>query len=497
MQAGDPQRIGPMLRIAQHVQPDVIRLLWTDAQRMPLDRQAEYVSWLKDKLRESGQRVTVHVHTTPRVEEEVSNFAWVYKQIQPFVENYDPKTEHIMINASGGTSIMTAAWIVAKKSLGNMELFISSVESGVQPLELPPALDIRLDEFFGIRPSKLMQRLNDGDIRLNTAFDTLITNSTRFKEALLQSQAVARFKENVLIVGAPGTGKSVLAQAIHDASGREGDFISVDCGSLIDEVSIRELYGWKKDSFTGANGDRKGLIKEAENGTIFLDEIGNAPPDVQKDLLHFLQTGRIRPLGQSNEEDVNARVITATNANLRSRVLDGTFRQDLHDRLSTFVIKLPSLQERPKDIMLLAEGLLQRINDKHREIIEADGGAIKHFGTGVERSLKKYAWPGNVRELENMITRLVILGDPHCNKIAAADIEAELSQTVLEDKSQILGRPLGEGFVLEAVLDEVQRHYVRRALLETDGNRSKTERLLGLSRTKLRGIMQKNIIDVP
>ncbi len=241
------------------------------------------------------------------------------------------------------------------------------------------------------------------EIQLDHDFNNIITQSEKFKRILRKVEKVASAKTSVLITGESGTGKELLARAIHNISNRSHQpMIKVNCAALPSELIESELFGHEKGAFTGGISARKGRFELAHKGTIFLDEIGEMPVDLQAKLLRVIQEGEFERLGSEKTMQVDVRLIAATNRKLEEAVEKGEFREDLFYRLNVFPIQIPSLRERKEDIPLLVKFFLQ----KYESIV---GRAIENVSTGVIEKLMRYHWPGNIRELENVIERSMII----------------------------------------------------------------------------------------
>jgi two-component system response regulator HupR/HoxA len=286
---------------------------------------------------------------------------------------------------------------------------------------------------------------------------------------------------SVLITGASGTGKELLARAIHNGSGRaEQPFVVENCGALPDDLLESELFGCKKGAFTGAYQDRIGLFEVADGGTIFLDEIGETSPAFQVKLLRVLQEGEIRPLGAQRPRKVDVRVIAATNRNLVGEVETGRFRRDLYYRLAAFPIHLPSLAERAMDVPAIAARILGDVNRAfHRDVPGFAGETLA--------AMMRYEWPGNVRELANEIQRMVALSDHDC--ALPPDL---LSSRILQTAKMGNGCDgAGERPQLKERVEALEREVIAEALDRLSGNISRVAAELGLSRVGLRAKIQR------
>jgi DNA-binding NtrC family response regulator len=282
------------------------------------------------------------------------------------------------------------------------------------------------------------------------------------------TQIIDRVKDNratVLVSGESGTGKELVARAIH-YSGKfaRAPFIAVNCGAIPENLLEAELFGYTKGAFTGANENRDGFFQAAQNGTIFLDEIGNAPLGAQNRLLRVLQEKEVTKVGSQKAEKLEVRVIAATNSDLEELIRKKTFREDLFYRLSVVTVEVPPLRERPSDIPLLVEQFLQKYGVEYKDrIVRISDEALE--------VLKRYSWPGNIRELENVVQRAVIMCD--------GEITLQHLPDVLKYKIDFPKK----GF---KTLHEKEREYIEEVLLFTQGNKTKAAEILGINRKTLR-----------
>lgn len=477
---------GPLLAIARKVEPTHLDVLWDDGGvKVPLSDAQQYQAWLMQQLAAASLRPTITIH--PCQEAKVVDFAWVYGQIERLAKVVDLEDGQTSVNASSGTWVMSACWIVFKKATGlNLHLYQSSKEGGVVPVQLPPNLAIDMAEVVQGRLSPLFDAHLRGDLRINLPdYRDWIMQSPRMKETLFQAHLVAKITDvPVLLLGPPGVGKSRIAKMIHELSGLAAPaWVTVDCGTLLDARSIAELWGWEKGAFTGATERHEALITAADKGTVFFDEVGNAPAMTQQNLLRLLQEKKYRPAGAAKEQSIETRVIAATNSDLREKIRDGSFRQDLFDRLSGFVIDIPPLKDHPEDIVPLSQSLLRKFNDSWGQEIKKQNGSLKVFTAEAQRELQRYDWPGNVRELENVVKRIAILTIYRKDDINGDDVRRELTAARSKSADAVLGKSIGGGFKLQDVLNDVSFHYVRMADAQARGNKSEMAELLGYGRT--------------
>ena len=310
-------------------------------------------------------------------------------------------------------------------------------------------------------------------------FESIIGESSAMREVLQQLEKVLDTRATVCIEGETGTGKELIASAIHYQSRRHDKlFVAQNCAALPENLLESELFGHKKGSFTSADSDKKGLFEIADGGTLFLDEVGEMPLSLQAKLLRTLQEGAIRPVGSTSEKQVDVRILCATNRDLAAEVEKGAFRQDLFYRLMVFPIRLPPLRERREDIPLLAEHFLARyVQEYRRHIAGLSQEALD--------ALANYSWPGNIRELENEIQRLVIQAEP------GAWIEvAELSPQIRKVEGT-LSRIAPKKGTLKEMMEQVERWLITEALRDNDGNKTRTAQILGITREGLHKKLSK------
>jgi Nif-specific regulatory protein len=311
------------------------------------------------------------------------------------------------------------------------------------------------------------------------SFDSIIHQSSQMKQLITQLKKVLDTRATVCIEGETGTGKELIASAIHYQSRRADKmFVAQNCAALPETLLESELFGHRKGSFTGADTDKKGLFEIADGGSLFLDEVGEMPLSLQAKLLRVLQEGTIRPVGSTQERQVDVRIICATNRDLAKEVERGTFRQDLFYRLMVFPIRLPPLRERREDIPLLAEHFLKRYSSEYRRNIAG-------LNQEAVDALTNYAWPGNIRELENEIQRLVIQADD------SGWVEVEHLSPQLRKVEGTLARIAPKKGTLKEMIEQVERWLLAEALREHDGNKTRTAATLGITREGLHKKLSK------
>jgi two-component system response regulator HydG len=323
----------------------------------------------------------------------------------------------------------------------------------------------RLMELFELRQHVF--RLETNLLASCPHFESFVFASAAMQKVLERAQAAAASDAAVLIVGETGTGKEMLARAIHGASPRfRGTFLPVNCGALPSALVESELFGSRKGAFTGAYADTAGLFAAAHQGTIFLDEIGEMPREVQVKLLRVLQGGELRPVGSSNPVHVDVRVVSATNRSL-SALQSECLREDLYFRVATVVVEIPPLRARREDIIALAQHLTTRLARKHGRRISLQRAALD--------LLLKYSFPGNVRELQNILESAVALSRQDPFEITESDLKPLFSRAAA-------GSDVTSSV---ASLEELEQMAIERALRLCQGNRTKAASMLGISRDTL------------
>jgi two-component system NtrC family response regulator len=298
-------------------------------------------------------------------------------------------------------------------------------------------------------------------VQQKIGFDKVLGESKAIQQAIELAKKVAPTDTTVLITGETGTGKEVFAQAIHQASERKSKtFVALNCAAFGKEILESELFGYKAGAFTGAVKDKKGLLEEANNGTLFLDEIGEMSLELQAKLLRVIENGEFIKVGDTKTQKVNVRILAATNRDLQKESEAGHFRQDLFYRLSVFQIQLPSLNERVKDIPLLAKFFMHQSAHKTNKRI---GKMSDEF----TEALKQHNWKGNIRELKNVIERAVILCN--CNELTADYLPLDFQKTSFPDTQSAFA------------LNSIERLHIQRVFNYTNGNKTETAKLLGIA----------------
>jgi two-component system, NtrC family, response regulator len=314
----------------------------------------------------------------------------------------------------------------------------------------------------------LAERAGEG----NRVLGELITGAPEMVRVARTIERVANTGVSVMLLGASGTGKELLAKGLHEASGRKnGSFVAINCAAIPENLLESELFGHEKGAFTGAVRTTEGKIELAHGGTLFLDEVGDIPLPLQVKLLRFLQERQIERIGGRKAIDVDTRIVCATHQDLEAMIAEGRFREDLFYRLAEVVVKIPSLAERSGDAVLLAKAFLKRFAKEMNP-------QVTGFAPDALAAIDAWNWPGNVRELENRIKRASIMADGKL--VTAADLDLQQSG---EDDADVLN--------LKSAREQADRKVIRHALARSEGNISGTARLLGISRPTLYDLLKQ------
>ncbi|GAA4753018.1 PEP-CTERM-box response regulator transcription factor [Sphingomonas daechungensis] len=316
--------------------------------------------------------------------------------------------------------------------------------------------------------NRRLEETNGGQV-----LGSIISSAPEMMKVAKTIERVASADVSVMLLGASGTGKELLARAVHEKSGRKGEFIAINCAAIPETLLEAELFGYERGAFTGAVKSNVGKIEMAEGGTLFLDEVGDIPLPLQVKLLRFLQERVIERIGGRQPINVDTRIVCATHQDLEAMIAEGRFREDLYYRLAEIVVKIPSLAERPGDSVLLARHFVNRFGkDLNTKIQSLSADAIA--------AIDAYPWPGNVRELENRIKRAVIMADG--KSVTAEDLDLPGTSNP-EEESLALN--------LRAAREVADRRAIRQALSRTDNNISGAAKLLGISRPTLYDLLKQ------
>ncbi len=371
---------------------------------------------------------------------------------------------------SPGTPQMQSVWLLLLRTrFPQITLLAISQQQGLNRVDLPfqiaaeftPLTDQQLTELIDQSPSSTLQ------------FHDIATQSPAMIEQIQRAAQLAQRDLPVLILGETGTGKELFARAIHNSSPRSPKpFEILNCGAIPPDLLDAELFGYEKGAFTGAAAQKKGLFEAADGGTLFLDELGELSLAAQVRLLRVLQQGTLRRVGGTHEIRVNVRIIAATHRDLAQRVQEGHFREDLLYRMAIGVLTLPPLREREGDRLYLAEKLLQRLAEKEQR-------EPPQLSVEAQQVILNHTWPGNIRELENTLLRATLW--QRGRVLTATDLEQAMVRRPPPEGTgeTVLNRPLNSAFRLTDLLDEVERHYLVRAMQQAGGVKKVASQLLG------------------
>src|SRR5581483_7320425 len=398
-----------------------------------------------------------------------------------------------------GVDVLRAAKKIDQDILGIMITAFASTETAVEAMRLG-ACDYLSKPFdIDLLKMKVREKIENRQLRqenlllkrtlgLSHQFSNIIGRSDAMLQVFKMIETVARTNSTILLTGESGTGKGLVAQAIHFHSlRRDKPMVSLNCGAMPENLLESELFGHMRGAFTGADANKKGLLEVAERGTIFLDEIGEMSPVMQVKLLRVLQERRFRRVGGLEELQADIRVIAATNQDLTKAIADGRFREDLYYRINVIPIALPPLRERREDVPLLAEHFLA----KYAEQMEKPVSAISHEALDL---LVHYDWPGNIRELENVLERAVALeGTPTILPDSLpASVRGDSARAAASTSTAAPADLLpASGFDLEAHVKEIERGYIAEALKRAGGVQVKAAELLGMSFRSFRYYVKK------
>jgi len=433
----------------------------------------EYITWLKTLT-------SAQIHARKVSLSGPTHFGEIYEAavgvIKKTLESKDSEVK-LTYHLSPGTPAMAAVWVIIAKTRYPATLIESSIKEGVKVASVPFDLSAEFIPDLLRKPDERLEKLTAGLSQEAPEFESIIHRSNIMKRVLAKARLVAPRSVPVFIEGDSGTGKELLAQAIHKANPRkENPFIAVNCGAIPAELVESELFGHEKGAFTGAEKQRAGYFEAANTGTLFFDEIGELPLSAQVKLLRALQEREVTRVGASKPVPFDVRVIAATNRDLVKEMSDGHFRPDLFYRIAVAVIKLPPLKDRPGDIGLLVDHILARIN---KESVNELGYKHKKISSAAKNLMLQHAWPGNVRELQNTLRRAAIWSSGAT--IDLEDIRDAMLPVAHPSDDGLLGKSVADGINLMNLMEKLAQHYLKRALAETNGNKSRAAKLLGFS----------------
>ena len=439
------------------------------------EEERNFIDWLKGKT--SAIFFKYHVELTSP-----TDFKEIYEAATNTIKEVKSKlgTKDLLItyHLSPGTPAMAAVWIILSKTSHPAEVIESSQEKGVKTVTLPFELSADYVPDILTPADDEILKLTQGLPPESPEFSAIIHRSKEMKRVIAQARRLAVHDVPVLIQGESGTGKELFARAIHTTSLRKDKpFVAVNCGAIPQELVESEFFGHKKGSFTGAIADSEGYFSSADGGTLFLDEIGELAIPAQVKLLRAIQENKISRVGSSKAEAINIRIIAATNRILIEDVASGRFREDLFHRLAVGVLHLPPLRDRQGDLNPVIDHILESINKKFEG---RSGWKYKKISAGARNLMHQHPWPGNIRELINTLSRATIwVGGDTIQQEHVRESFLVIKKTIKEDVD-VLNRELDNGFNLLDLLGQISRHYLKRALAESHGNKTLAAKLIGL-----------------
>lgn len=462
-------QVGPIASAVKlHASFDRIHLLTNYDQA----RSTKYCFWLEHQF--PGLRVDLFaIELSSPI-----NYAEIYAKVSKELKLARLPREGVDLtfHLSPGTPAMAAIWILLAKTRFPARLIQTSQQKGLDLVNF--SFDLANDflpEYLQ-RGDERAERLLSAPLQAMPGFEKILHSSDVMVRQIELARRIAAYDVPTLLLGESGTGKELFAEAIHKASRRaENPFVAVNCGAIPKELANSELFGHSKGAFTGAVATRKGYFREAEGGTLFLDEVGDLSLDAQVRLLRAIQQKEVTPVGESRPIQVDVRIVAATHRDLMADVAEGRFREDLFHRLAVAILHLPPLRERAGDIDLLTDRFLEDFNADTRGRPEGQEKNISREGRIL---LNQHPWPGNVRDLYHTLLRASIWSVG--TTITPDDISSAML-TASNHRDQVLGRVMGKGFDLQALLDEVARHYLQRALTQTGNRKKYAAELLGFA----------------
>ena len=429
----------------------------------------DYVVWLE---RQTGISATKHFVRLASP----TNHEDIYIAARNVLENVanGGNQESMTFHLSPGTPAMASIWVLLAKTRFPAMLIESSISHGVKAVNIP--FELAAEFIPTERADELLTRLAQGMPPDSPEFAAIIHRCPVMKRTVSMAHRFAMLQVPVLIQGESGTGKELFARAVHNISSRRSrNFVAVNCGAIPTELVDSELFGHEKGAFSGAVSARAGYFESADGGTIFLDEVGELPLASQVRLLRVLQEREVTRLGATKARPLDVRVISATNRILTDEIRQGRFREDLYHRLAVGVLLLPPLRKREGDLNLLIDALMKQINTEANLTL---GQIEKKLDAGARNLLLRHSWPGNVRELQNVLLRAAVFSSSE--KVTAQDVAESLAIGMPPEPENIMGRSLDRVISLRDIMAEVASHYLNRAMLTTNGNKTEAARLLGL-----------------
>jgi transcriptional regulator with PAS, ATPase and Fis domain len=435
------------------------------------DEAGAYENWLKAVLSKQNRHPIISVRKC-----ELSSpidYPGIYMVCRAELSELADENAKTTLNLTSGTPAMAANWLLLGKGVFDTKLVQTSVQGGLSVVELP--FDISLE--YLERQDSQLGNISGSKPDVDTHFEHLESKTPLMQDVVSLAKKLAARNVPVIIQGETGTGKEVIAEAIHSASLRAAkSLIAVNCAAIPESLIDSHLFGHRKGAFTGADANRNGCFDEAEGGTLFLDEVGELSLEAQAKLLRALQKNEITTVGDSKPHRVDVRVIAATHRDLLSMVEQGDFREDLFYRLAIGVIQLPPLRKRVEDIPSLVKVLLGQLNE---EAQSQPGYVSKNISDSAIKFVEAQSWPGNIRELWNTLLRASIWSDG--SELTAEHLQKAMIERSGKKPKNTYLPDLGQGIDINEVLDKTKRYYAEEALKATAGQKGKAAKLLGLA----------------
>lgn len=465
---------GPLKTLLKHEQFDQIWLLNNYHESL----QESFVEWLGF----DAKFAEIEAIKSP------TDYASIYVSVDKFLAQLfeDTKTRptDLCVFLTPGTPAMAASWVLIGKSKYS-PTFFQAYKDDCNVEEIPFDISLHIRDVIGKTDSayELMRGANPEEFE---GFTEIVGHSEAMKEVIGRAQLIAIRDVPVLLLGESGTGKTRIAESIHNASTRKSKkFATINCAAIPESLLESELFGHVKGAFTGADTDKAGLFETTDGGTLFLDEIGECPLEIQAKLLSVLQpiTGKgasvrkLRRIGSDEEREFDVRVVAATNRNLVEQVNQNLFREDLFYRLAAITLRLPPIRERGDDIISIAETLLSQINTQFQD---DNSDYIPKSLTGEAKDyLRSQRWPGNVRQVYNALLQTAVFSIE--DEISSDDLAASLTEIPGSKSVSILDHTVEDGFSLDDVVADVRRHYIKIGYEKAGRNASQAAKLLGYS----------------
>lgn len=430
-----------------------------------------YEEWLNKRLAVLGRPTTVEI--TRQSLSSPTDYSAVAAVMQRNLSNLSQSQSQIYINLTSGTPTMAAVSVLLGKGIYQCELLQTGPDNTIEEVRIPFDFDAT---YAKVARTNIKAKVVAGP-NFSGAFKDLVANSASMQQVIFKAQKLAYTDLPALLLGETGTGKEVLAKAIHAASARsEKPLKIVNCGAIPDNLVDSILFGHVKGAFTGADKDYAGLFEQADGGTLFLDEVGELTPSVQVKLLRALQQGEITRVGDNKTRTVDVRILAATHRPIIQMVAEGTFREDLYFRLAVGVIELPALRERREDIPELIQQILAEIN---KTFARQPGFERKIISKEAIKFAESYEWPGNIRAMWNTLNRAVLWAEHE--EITPEQLTKVCLPVAFSASAKSQVPDLVAGFDVHQYIDGIKEKLVYAALDKSNGNLSKAAKMLGLA----------------